>query len=122
MRGFLFSILSDDAGNLRRRILGLYAVLIGANLTVWAWTLAVLFRSGPQGPLTDRAASAPAGKSAETQEKALCARSRARSSRCDPVADPQKEQPPARPDARPHSPDRRQWIKSGPKVRASTRR
>ena len=35
----------------------------------------------------------------------------------------QTEQKPARPDARPRDlPDRRQWIKSGPKVRASTRR
>ncbi|HXP77633.1 MAG TPA: HoxN/HupN/NixA family nickel/cobalt transporter [Stellaceae bacterium] len=42
MRSFLSSILSDGAANLRRRIVGLYAVLIGANLAVWVWALAVL--------------------------------------------------------------------------------
>ncbi len=43
MRGFLSSILlSDGAADLRRRILGLYIVLAGANLAAWAWALAVL--------------------------------------------------------------------------------
>lgn len=42
MRSFLSTILSDDVANLRRRVGGLYAVLIGANLAVWAWALAVL--------------------------------------------------------------------------------
>jgi len=42
MRGRFSILLNDGAGNLPRRILGLYAVLIGANLVVWAWALAVL--------------------------------------------------------------------------------
>ena len=42
MRHFLYSILSDDAGNLRRRIVGLYALLIAANLAAWAWALLAL--------------------------------------------------------------------------------
>jgi len=42
MRGYLSSILNDGAANLRHRIVGLYAVLIGANLALWAWALAVL--------------------------------------------------------------------------------
>ena len=42
MRGYLFSILNDGATNLQRRVFGLYAVLIGANLAVWAWALAEL--------------------------------------------------------------------------------
>jgi high-affinity nickel-transport protein len=42
MRGYLSSILNDGATNLQRRVFGLYAVLIGANLAVWAWALAVL--------------------------------------------------------------------------------
>ncbi|HEV8016438.1 MAG TPA: HoxN/HupN/NixA family nickel/cobalt transporter [Stellaceae bacterium] len=42
MRNYLASILNDGAANLQRRIFGLYAVLIGANLTIWAWAFAVL--------------------------------------------------------------------------------
>jgi nickel/cobalt transporter (NiCoT) family protein len=42
VRSYLSGILNDGAANLRRRIFGLYAVLIGANLAVWAWALAVL--------------------------------------------------------------------------------
>jgi nickel/cobalt transporter (NiCoT) family protein len=42
MRSVLTTILSDEVANLRRRIAGLYIVLIGANLAVWAWALAVL--------------------------------------------------------------------------------
>ena len=42
MRYFLSFILSDDAGNLRRRIIGLYALLICANLAAWAWALVAL--------------------------------------------------------------------------------
>jgi high-affinity nickel-transport protein len=42
MRHFLASILSDDAGNLRRRVVGLYALLIAANLAAWAWALVAL--------------------------------------------------------------------------------
>jgi nickel/cobalt transporter (NiCoT) family protein len=42
MRGYLSHILNDGAGNVSRRIFGLYAVLIIANLAVWVWALAVL--------------------------------------------------------------------------------
>ena len=42
MRSFLSSILSDDAGHLRRRITGLYALLIAANLGAWVWALLAL--------------------------------------------------------------------------------
>ena len=42
MGSFLSSILSDGAGNLRRRIVGLYVVLIAANLAAWAWALVAL--------------------------------------------------------------------------------
>jgi high-affinity nickel-transport protein len=38
------SLLSDAAGNLRRRTAGLYALLIGANLAAWAWALLALHR------------------------------------------------------------------------------
>jgi len=42
MRGYLSSILNDGAGHLPPRIFGLYVLLVGANLAVWAWALAVL--------------------------------------------------------------------------------
>src|ERR1700730_18243019 len=42
VRSYLSGILSDGAATLRRWIFGLYAVLTGANLAVWAWALAVL--------------------------------------------------------------------------------
>ena len=42
MRGFVSFILSDEAGNLRRRIVGLYALLFAANLAAWAWALVAL--------------------------------------------------------------------------------
>ena len=42
MRGYLSSILNDGVGHLPRRIIGLYVLLIGANLAVWAWAMAVL--------------------------------------------------------------------------------
>ena len=42
MRSYLSSILNDGAANLRSRIFGLYAILFGANIAVWAWALAVL--------------------------------------------------------------------------------
>src|SRR5260370_26330212 len=42
MRNYLSNILNDGAGHLLRRVVGLYVLLIGANLAVWAWALAVL--------------------------------------------------------------------------------
>jgi len=42
MRRLLSSIVSDGAGNLRRRIIGLYVLLLAANLAAWAWALLVL--------------------------------------------------------------------------------
>jgi high-affinity nickel-transport protein len=44
MPSFVKSLLSDAAGNLRRRTAGLYALLIGANLAAWAWALLALHR------------------------------------------------------------------------------
>ena len=42
MRRFLSFILNDEAGHLRRRIVGLYALLVTANLAAWAWALLAL--------------------------------------------------------------------------------
>jgi len=38
----LSSIVSDDAGDLRQRIVGLYALLLAGNLAAWAWAFLVL--------------------------------------------------------------------------------
>src|SRR5579885_1547398 len=37
MQSFLASVLSDHAGDLRSRIVGLYVLLIALNLAAWAW-------------------------------------------------------------------------------------
>jgi len=42
MRRFLSFILNDGAGHLRRRIAGLYALLVAANLAAWVWALLAL--------------------------------------------------------------------------------
>ncbi len=42
MLGLISRIVSDGDASLRSRLFGLYAVLIGANILVWAWALAVL--------------------------------------------------------------------------------
>lgn len=42
MGRFLSFILSDGAGHLRRRVAGLYALLIAGNLAAWAWALLAL--------------------------------------------------------------------------------
>ena len=71
----------------------------------------------------------PETQSEHTPET-LCARSRGRSSRRDPIADrprraaefSKKNNRRPGPTLGHNSPDRRQWIKSGPKLRASTRR
>ncbi len=42
MPGFISRILSDGDANLRSRLFGLYGVLIGANILIWAWALALL--------------------------------------------------------------------------------
>jgi nickel/cobalt transporter (NiCoT) family protein len=39
MIGLLRNILSDKAGNLRGKVLGIYAFLFAANLAAWAWAL-----------------------------------------------------------------------------------
>jgi high-affinity nickel-transport protein len=46
MRRALSSIFSDDAGGMRAKIIGLYAILIGANLAAWIWAL-MAFRHHP---------------------------------------------------------------------------
>jgi high-affinity nickel-transport protein len=40
------AIFSDDGGNVKSKILGIYLVLAGANLAAWAWAL-VAFRDHP---------------------------------------------------------------------------
>jgi high-affinity nickel-transport protein len=42
MGRFLSFILSDGAGQLRRRVAGLYALLVAGNLAAWAWALLAL--------------------------------------------------------------------------------
>ncbi|HWT99073.1 MAG TPA: HoxN/HupN/NixA family nickel/cobalt transporter [Terriglobales bacterium] len=42
MSGFLSSFLHDGAGDLRRRIISIFAFLIVANIGVWVWAFAVL--------------------------------------------------------------------------------
>ena len=42
MLGLISRIFSDGDASLRSRLFGLYAVLIGANVLVWAWALVVL--------------------------------------------------------------------------------
>lgn len=39
MRNFLTRIFDDRSADLRGRLIGLYTLLIGANLAVWAWAL-----------------------------------------------------------------------------------
>ncbi len=46
MRRFLANIVTDRAANLRGKIIGIYAILIGANALAWAWALAA-FRDHP---------------------------------------------------------------------------
>ena len=46
MLGAITSIFNDRSDNLRIKIAGIYAVLIGANLAAWAWALAA-FRLHP---------------------------------------------------------------------------
>ena len=42
MLGYLSRILSESDASLRRRLIGVYALLIAANVLVWVWALAVL--------------------------------------------------------------------------------
>ncbi|MGA2043935.1 MAG: HoxN/HupN/NixA family nickel/cobalt transporter [Roseiarcus sp.] len=42
MLGYVSRILSDSDSNLKSRLAGVYVLLIGANLLVWAWALAAL--------------------------------------------------------------------------------
>ena len=42
MLGYIFRILSDGDASLRSRVIGVYALLIGANVFVWVWALTVL--------------------------------------------------------------------------------
>jgi len=42
MGRFLSFILSDGVGHLRRRVAGLYALLVAGNLAAWAWALLAL--------------------------------------------------------------------------------
>ncbi len=42
----LLRLFSDGVGEARRRVSGLYALLIGFNLLAWAWAL-IAFRDNP---------------------------------------------------------------------------
>ena len=42
MLGYLSRILSEGDASLRRRLIGVYALLIAANVLVWVWALALL--------------------------------------------------------------------------------
>ena len=42
MLGYILHILSEGDTSLRSRLIGVYALLIGANVFVWMWSLAVL--------------------------------------------------------------------------------
>ena len=42
MFGILSNILNDGADHLRRRIISVYVLLIGANVLVWVWAFSVL--------------------------------------------------------------------------------
>jgi nickel/cobalt transporter (NiCoT) family protein len=42
MPDFISKLFADDKTNLKGRLAGIYALLIGANLVAWAWALAVL--------------------------------------------------------------------------------
>jgi nickel/cobalt transporter (NiCoT) family protein len=46
MTRFFLDLFSDRGGNLRRKILGLSALLVGANIAAWLWALAA-FRDYP---------------------------------------------------------------------------
>ena len=42
MSGFISSFLQDGAGDLRRRIINMYTLLIAGNIAVWIWAFTVL--------------------------------------------------------------------------------
>ena len=42
MPGIVSSVLNDGGADLRRRLIAIYAVLIGGNVLVWLWALAAL--------------------------------------------------------------------------------
>ena len=46
MRHALSSIFNDDVGGMRAKIIGIYAILVGANLAAWIWALTA-FRHHP---------------------------------------------------------------------------
>ena len=46
MSKVLSSLFNDEGGNLRGKVVGLYALLVGANIAAWLWALAA-FRDFP---------------------------------------------------------------------------
>jgi nickel/cobalt transporter (NiCoT) family protein len=42
MPGIVSTVLNDGGPDLRRRLIAIYAVLIGGNILIWLWTLVVL--------------------------------------------------------------------------------
>ena len=46
MSNVLSSLFSDEGGNLRAKVIGMYVLLIAANIAAWAWALSA-FRGYP---------------------------------------------------------------------------
>src|SRR5579863_822169 len=42
MPGIVSSVLNEGGADLRRRLIAIYAVLIGGNIVIWLWALVVL--------------------------------------------------------------------------------
>jgi nickel/cobalt transporter (NiCoT) family protein len=42
MPGLVSSVLNEGGADLRRRLIAIYAVLIGGNILVWLWALVAL--------------------------------------------------------------------------------
>jgi len=45
MFGIISNVMNDGAENLRRRIISIYALLVGANVLIWGWAFAALHDS-----------------------------------------------------------------------------
>ena len=46
MSSILSSLFNDEGGNLRAKAIGVYVLLIGANIAAWLWALSA-FRNYP---------------------------------------------------------------------------
>src|SRR5208282_2099526 len=45
MFGIISNVMNDGAENLRRRIISIYTLLVGANVVIWGWAFAALHDS-----------------------------------------------------------------------------